>query len=570
MISSSLSEPVSDTSEHFNWNGPLGIGFRTCGHLGAGSMEPGGIDQFSGLPVDSFAFGQDPKLDFDEPRVVGTSSFSMDQIDQCEHGSQPPASNANNHEGGPLNAPFIAISTDLPTGEFHEKQPTERELRRLSMDYKNPPLRESTEGSSSSNSTPRSTDESTASSDYEDDIEFDDSDSILKPLTEPLLKNLLSAYSRSILSKNCGEVEASESNHGGVPDSTTPVATGEQTVAGCQFERSSNPTKRKRQAMAQNNSGDGEDEDEEEELPPRKRVVPLKEVALLACPFAKWKPLSYQSCHKYIMKDIGRVKQHLHRFHIRPVYCARCGETFKDEDALHSHQRSISCPVGPKRALEGVTSTQEKQLERRVDRKLSKSDQWYSIFSILFPDSPRPSSAYLENDISAEMLRLQKFFATDGLKIVEHTVHNYIPSRFRPHREEFLSFTQFVLQRLMTESLKNYDATRQHNSSPESGYESLNHPNSSQSTPVGQKVDEGTRVEPNFEINDPTLKDFSLVDGHTLSYVADGLGFPGYNDSNFQEDVMGMDGFQFLDGTWDEDVLWDNDIVDRVTEGAEQ
>ncbi|KAI8948876.1 hypothetical protein F4801DRAFT_603989 [Xylaria longipes] len=490
--------------------------------------------------------------DFDTPLILDTSNFSLDRIYQCKHNSQPSAFNANNKEGEPSAPPPIARSPDSLTGKFHEEESTGKKLCRLNTDDIKPPLGESTEGPSLSKSTPGSADESTTSSDYEDDIASDTSDDILKSLIEPLLQKLLSAYSRYTLGKKSGEGEAKESNDSDVPDSAISVATGKQTIAGYQYPRISNPTKRKRQDLSQN-SGNGEDEDEEEELPPRKRVEPLKEGVLLACPFSKWKPLSYQSCYKYIMKDIRRVKQHLRRNHKRPLHCPTCCETFKVEETFYSHIEGRSCLPQPKKALEGVTSTQQEHLDRKVDRKLSRSDQWYSIFSILFPDSQLPRSAYLESDLSAELLDFQKFMATDGLEIVEQTVHEQIPASLIPQKEEIVTFSQVLFQQAIPEILKKYEATRPHNSSPDSGYESLYPPNSSHSMPDEHKVDEGARMEPLFETINPTLKDPSLAD-YTTSCDPDDLLVPDDNVPIFLDTMMGMEEFLSSDTAWGEGV----------------
>ncbi|KAI0552900.1 hypothetical protein F4679DRAFT_28524 [Xylaria curta] len=501
-------------------------------------MSIGSRDAFSpyavGTPKISYLWDE-VDADFDKPFTLSASFFSPDRIDKCKHNSF----NDNNKEG------------ELPEPPPSLNSSNVRELCRFNMDDIKPPPGESTEGSSLSNSTPRSADESTTSSDYEDDIISDTSD-VLKPLIEPLLQKLLSAYSRYTLGKKSEDGEAKQSSNSGVPGSAISVATGKQTVTGHQYSRNSNPTKRKRQDLSRSNDN-GEDEDEEKEPPPRKRVEQLKEDALLACPFVKWKPLSYRSCHKYIMKDIRRVKQHLRRNHMRPLYCPTCWETFKVEETFYSHIEGRSCLPKPKRELEGVTSTQQGLLEHKADRKLSRSDQWYAIFSILFPDSPRPRSAYLESDLSAELLDFQNFMATDGLEIVEQTVHEQIPTSLIPQTEEIVTFSQVVFQQAIPEILKKYEATRPHNSSPDSGYESLDLTSSSHSMTDEHKVDEGTRMEPIFETIDPIPKDTSRVDYTTSCAPNDLLGLDD-NVENFLEPMIGMEEFLSSDVIGSEDV----------------
>ncbi|KAI0809851.1 hypothetical protein GGR55DRAFT_646964 [Xylaria sp. FL0064] len=485
------SNPYSEISEGMPLNVALDLGFSTwdpfAHSTSTSSIE---LDGYGDLLHSSSFCWDTVEPDFGEPSAIDASLFSLDLADQCKHGSQPSAFNAINKEGESLRPPAIIRSPSSLTREAHREELTGWESYQSNTDDIKQPLGESAEGFSLSNSTPRSADESTASSDYEDDVSSDTSGDIFKPLTQLLLQKLLSAYFRYTHDRKAGEGDAKEPNNSRVPDSAISVSTGKETVSDYQYPRNSNPTKRKRQNLSQN-SGNGEDEDQEEELPPRKRMESLKEDALLACPFAKWKPLSYQSCYKYIMKDIRRVKQHLRRSHKRPLHCPTCWETFKVEEVFYSHIESRSCLPRPKRALEGVSSTQQEHLDRKVDRKLSRSDQWYSIFSILFPDSPRPRSAYLESDLSAELLDFQKFMATDGLDIVEQTAYEQIPASLIPQTEEIVTFSQVLFQQAIPEILKKYEATRQHNSSPDSGYGGLYFPSSSNSMPDEHNVVSG-------------------------------------------------------------------------------
>ncbi|KAI0541362.1 hypothetical protein GGR58DRAFT_510954 [Xylaria digitata] len=375
----------------------------------------------------------------------------------------------------------------------------------------NIPSRDSVPGSILSHSSACSTDESTTSSDYEDDIAFDSNQSILAPLTEPLLGKLISAYFCDAIGRGSEQEETEKTNDRGVSDSAIFVTSEQHTGTG------QNSTKRKREDLSQGRDG-GEDEDEEPAPPEKKQAVPLKEGALLACPFAKWNPLSYHSCYKYIMKDIRRVKQHLRRNHKRPLYCPTCWNTFKDEQTFYSHIESRACLPRPKVELEGLTTTQQESLERKVDRKLSKSDQWYSIFSILFPNSPRPESAYLESNLSAELLSFQKFMAVDGLEIVEQTAREQIPADLIPQTEEIVVFSQVLFQQAIPKILKKYEVTNPHISSPDSGYGTLsNVPINSRSIPDGHKVDDWKGVETIPETKNPILEEPRSAPNATFS-----------------------------------------------------
>ncbi|GAP84224.2 hypothetical protein SAMD00023353_0700160 [Rosellinia necatrix] len=191
------------------------------------------------------------------------------------------------------------------------------------------------------------------------------------------------------------------------------------------------------------------------------------------------------------MKDINRVKQHLRRNHMRPPHCPTCWVTFKDEEIFYSHIGSRTCSPRLKVDLEGMTATQQKHLEERVDRKLSKSDQWYSVFSILFPDGPRPSSAYLDSNLSSQLLSFKQFMATDGFEIVEETAREHIPENLRGNSfgEEVIEFSKLLFQQAVPELLKRFEATRPHGTS-DSGYgTSTDGPSSHHSIQDGHKVD---------------------------------------------------------------------------------
>ncbi|KAI8623982.1 hypothetical protein F5Y19DRAFT_456411 [Xylariaceae sp. FL1651] len=546
----------SYSSEGTSSNVTVDIGFDTCYPFAFG--QDGGLSvqrrttNLSGLTCPGFAWDE-VNPDFDKPFSLDTSFFQLNAIDHHTNNSQPPISNVNNKEGKlPEHSP-TAQAVKSVAEKSHGEKSTERESGRLDADDIRPLLGETIEGSSQFNSTPESADESTTSSDYDDDdIASDISDDILRQLKEPLLQKLLYAYSTHALSKNGGEREAKGSKNSGVSDSAICVATGKQTVVSYQYPSNSNPSKRKRQGPSQNNGND-EDEEEEEELPPRKRAQPLKEGSLLACPFAKWKPLSYQSCYKYRLKEINRVKQHLHRYHRMPLYCPTCWEIFKDEKTFYPHIQSRSCFQQPRREIEGMTSTQQQHLERKADRKLSQSGKWYSIFSILFPGSPLPKSAYLESDLSAELLDFQKFMATDGLAIVEQTVHEQIPANLMPQTEEIVTFSHVLFQQAIPEILKKYEATRPHNSSPDSGYESLCLPGNSNSMPDEHRVDEGSRLEAICETADPIPNDPSLA-AHASTWVSDDLLVPNKSDTDSLGNTMAMEELFRFDTTWDEHV----------------
>ncbi|KAI0850327.1 hypothetical protein F5Y00DRAFT_268461 [Daldinia vernicosa] len=305
--------------------------------------------------------------------------------------------------------------------------------------------------------------DSTNSSDFEEDINGMDH-AILQPLTSSILEELLSVFYRQLsLSRNRPN-EAASGNTTSRPQSRT--ATQKQGDSPSKDSITSSRGKRRRKDSDQHQSGDEGDEDRY----PHKKLHLDRPVEVQptfwACPFSKWKPLSYCKCRQYILKDISRVKQHLRRYHERPPYCPVCWEVFREEDGFESHIQDRSCSPRPKPDLEGITTTQQKQLERRSDKQLSKPEQWYAIYTILFPGQPHPDSPYLESDLSSELLLLQKFIATDGLEIVERKAREHIPPDLMPLEDEVLAYSQALFQQAIPEILQRYDASRPINHGP--------------------------------------------------------------------------------------------------------
>ncbi|KAI3554014.1 hypothetical protein CABS02_05733 [Colletotrichum abscissum] len=67
---------------------------------------------------------------------------------------------------------------------------------------------------------------------------------------------------------------------------------------------------------------------------------------------------------------------------------------------------------------EGISEDQSRQLTRKVDRRLSEEQQWFSVWDIVFPDVPRPESAYLGNQIEESMVMIHDFWDANGKALV--------------------------------------------------------------------------------------------------------------------------------------------------------
>lgn len=133
-----------------------------------------------------------------------------------------------------------------------------------------------------------------------------------------------------------------------------------------------------------------------------------KRQVLLACPFAKKDPITYEHCHSYELKEIKHVKQHLKRCHLI-IYCARCREKFPSQVALERHHRDDdACPRSEREVPEGMTLEQHETLKPRTNHKLSLEEQWYFIWRVLFPGREQPSTPYKDEFVN--MTEFHRFF----------------------------------------------------------------------------------------------------------------------------------------------------------------
>ncbi|KAL2890855.1 hypothetical protein HOO65_010213 [Ceratocystis lukuohia] len=124
----------------------------------------------------------------------------------------------------------------------------------------------------------------------------------------------------------------------------------------------------------------------------------------LACPFYCYDPVGSRECRNFLLTKISYVKQHLTRHHRRPLYCTRCLAEFDEEDGLQVHVRAKVCEEKETvHRPRGVTEEQLRQLRGRVDQKKRVSDQWFDIYSIVFPNAERPKSVIVDHDVSPDV-----------------------------------------------------------------------------------------------------------------------------------------------------------------------
>lgn len=159
------------------------------------------------------------------------------------------------------------------------------------------------------------------------------------------------------------------------------------------------------------------DHDSQPSRPRRQRTEDRPRV-ILACPFYKRDPARYRNCRRILLTKISYVKQHILRAHRMPPHCQRCNSSFHTDDQLHQHIRSMTCERRPYAPPAGVTEDQIFQLRSRVNQKNSLEDQWHEVFDIIFPGAPRPTSVYLDPELSQDLDEFVNFLTAHGPKII--------------------------------------------------------------------------------------------------------------------------------------------------------
>jgi hypothetical protein len=253
--------------------------------------------------------------------------------------------------------------------------------------------------------------ESFWTSDYFDGTpELDTEHLLFNSFRGVIVERLLSAFCALTCTQNSGSGVRDRSNN-------------EQTANAPTNELKSGewPSKRKHH--------NGNEEDTNGGLQPsqKKSKTPKSENKrrlLLACPFRKIDSRTYQDCYKQNLTKISYVKQHLRRakIHRIPIYCSVCMKTFDKEPDRDIHIRTRTCQERPMIHFEGVTEAQKRQLERRVSKKLSEEEQWYTIFDILFPGHPHPPSPYIDSELSEDLCAFQDFSTSHGPGILVETL----------------------------------------------------------------------------------------------------------------------------------------------------
>lgn len=121
----------------------------------------------------------------------------------------------------------------------------------------------------------------------------------------------------------------------------------------------------------------------------------------LACPYLKFDASKYSCCLSVSLENAAAVRQHIETTHRRAGYCPRCYTEFTGEGASNNRRDHIMarrCQLDPGpntvEGLHGDLMDRLREWEPVVGWPLR--EQWEEIWKIVFPESPAPSTPFLE------------------------------------------------------------------------------------------------------------------------------------------------------------------------------
>jgi hypothetical protein len=187
---------------------------------------------------------------------------------------------------------------------------------------------------------------------------------------------------------------------------------------------------------------------------------------LLACPYAKHDRArysemnrdekNYRGCASKYLRNIARLKQHLHRVHCRPAhYCPRCYIEFPTEEGLQIHSRGTLCDVVDECPFEEKMTASQKLAVKRREMRKDPEQAWYDIFGILFPGADLPPTPYTDGPHDgAEMGNFLDFFERDAPSRI---VASAIPQIFGTNcTREVQELVETVLESCLSELVQRY------------------------------------------------------------------------------------------------------------------
>jgi hypothetical protein len=142
--------------------------------------------------------------------------------------------------------------------------------------------------------------------------------------------------------------------------------------------------------------------------------------AALACPFYARDPGGHRTCltRAPALADVAAVKRHLWAEHRRPPFCPICRAVFGTAAARATHIRARTCEPRAGPDVEGVADDQLTLLAQRPRRGVPLDEQWFAVWDIVFPRTPRPDSAWLTGDVELLVAAVRQWWACKGQSVI--------------------------------------------------------------------------------------------------------------------------------------------------------
>ncbi|KAH7042747.1 hypothetical protein B0J12DRAFT_672928 [Macrophomina phaseolina] len=192
----------------------------------------------------------------------------------------------------------------------------------------------------------------------------------------------------------------------------------------------------------------------------------------LACPFNKKSPDDYAetACNYPGFRNVARMKGHLYRNHMRPLFCNRCYNTFANDQDFAEHQRANPmCDILPDQErplIEGITKEVETKLKSRKQTNLSEPEKWKATYQILFPEESEIPSPYCEqvravqhvSPQSQNLADFTQFCHQVALPLVEQALMSEADRQEIALRESLVSRLPEIIRGVLLEVYKRWQA----------------------------------------------------------------------------------------------------------------
>ncbi|KAF3018422.1 hypothetical protein E8E14_003931 [Neopestalotiopsis sp. 37M] len=253
-----------------------------------------------------------------------------------------------------------------------------------------------------------------------------DTDDAALAIVEQIATRLVSKYRQNTkrhLPANECHSNAKQCSPGG-QQSVTTHGSSQSTLRPAATQAVSAQLVRKRPVEQDDSDGDEESQRRPTQKKPKKSH-PRQGLRLLACPFWKQNPGKHSKCFGKKLNMISRVKQHLTRCHYPEFYCEKCLSVFPDEESKQMHLRATPSlcewKSGP---LQGITHLQHRKLSRKPVKGSTEPQQWFAVWDIVFPNIDRPSSPYIDPDLSQDLYQYHEFCERQGPRVFIEAFQN--------------------------------------------------------------------------------------------------------------------------------------------------